>query len=123
MTGNDLEADKTKGHLTPRSEATELLFLRAGVAGGERKRQRASLEESWDLTELGVKSPLIPAGSRKAVSAHSPLCPPRVSSRSGTVDLALVTPLESHSPLSVKDSSRGIRVPGVSVRKSQSSQS
>ena len=123
MTGNDLEADKTKGHLTPRSEATELLFLRAGAAGGERERERASSEESWDLTELGVKSPLIPAGSRKAVSAHSPLCPPRVSSRSGMVDLALVTPLESHSPLSVKDNSQGIRVPGMSVRKSQSSQS
>ena len=29
------------------------------------------------MTELGVRSPLIPAGSRKAVSAHSPLCPPK----------------------------------------------
>ena len=114
--------DKRASHSTKWGYRTAFPESRSS-GGRERERERVSSEESWDLTELWVKSPLIPAGSRKAVSAHSPLCPPRVSSRSGTVDLALVTPLESHSPLSVKDNSQGIRVPVMSVRKSQSSQS
>lgn len=94
--------------------------------GGGREREREQAQRVLRFDWTGGKKPttlsLIAAGSRKAVSANSLLCPPRVSLRSGTVDLALITPLDSHFPLSVKDNSQGIGVPGMSVRKPQGSQ-
>ena len=104
----------------PQTGATELLLLRVGCgvggqrrAVGEREREReSSEEESWNLTKLKAKSPqplLIPAGSRKSDPVNCLLRPLKspLKVRQSRPD-ALVTSLESPSPLPMEDPRRGI---------------